>query len=109
MSPMDLMADQQVTLSLGFTDEAGNPVPTPTTGYSTVYTVDNPALITLTDNHDGTALAVAVGPLGTTTVRVSVTWQGHNFVGELVINVVAGHAERITIVPGTPTEATPDA
>lgn len=104
---MDLMADQQVPLSVGFTDEVGNPVSTPA-GTSTVFTVDDPTIINLTDNGDGTATAAAVGPLGTANVHAEVTWEGQTLTGDLALVVVAGLAERVTIVAGEPTEVTPD-
>lgn len=104
---MDLMADQQVPLSVGFTDEVGNPVPTPE-GVTAAFTVDDPTLINLTDNGDGTAVAAAVGPLGTANVHVEATWNGVTLTGDLALVVVAGLAERLTIVAGEPTEVTPD-
>lgn len=104
---MDLQADMQVPLSLQFTDEVGNPV-TPPSGSVVTYTVDDPTLINLTDNGDGTAVAAAVGPLGTANVHVDVTWDGHTVTGDLQIVVVAGLAERVNIVAGEPTEVTPD-
>lgn len=104
---MDLMADQQVALTVGYTDEVGNPVPAPEEVTAT-FTVDDPTLINLTDNGDGTAVAAAVGPLGTATVHVSTTLNGQELTGDLAIVVVAGLAERINIIAGEPTEVTPD-
>lgn len=105
---MDLMADQQVALSVGFTDEVGNPVPAPA-DFSATFTVDDPTIINLTDNGDGTATAAAVGALGTATVHVDSTLNGQAVSGDLAIVVVAGLAERISILAGEPTEVTPDA
>jgi len=104
---MDLMADKQVALSVGFTDEVGNPVPTPADAV-TAFTVDDPTVINLTDNGDGTASAAAVGVLGTATVHVTSTLDGAEVSGDLAIVVVAGLAERVTIVAGDVTEVTPD-
>jgi hypothetical protein len=104
---MDLMADKQVALSVGYTDEVGNPVPTPADVDAT-FTVDDPTIINLTDNGDGTAVAAAVGALGTATVHVAATLDGEELTGDLAIVVVAGLAERITIVAGEVTETTPD-
>ena len=104
---MDLQADKQVPLSVQFTDEIGNPVPNPD-GLSVVYTVDNPLIIALTDNGDGTAIAAAVGVPDTANVHVVVDWLGGHFEGDLQIVVVAGLAERVTIVAGPPVEVTPD-
>jgi len=104
---MDLMADQQVALSIAFTDEVGNPVATPE-GATASFTVDDPTVINLTDNGDLTAVAAAVGALGTATVHVVSTLDGKTVTGDLAIVVVAGLAERITIVPGEVSEVTPD-
>lgn len=104
---MDLMADQQVVISPQFTDEVGNPVPTPV-GFTATYTVDDPTLIVLTNLGDGTVNAAATGTLGTANVHGVITWGTHTVEGDLQIVVVAGLAERVTLVPGTPTEVTPD-
>lgn len=104
---MDLMADQQVPLSVEYTDEVGNPVATPADA-SVVYTVDDPTIINLTDNGDGTATAAAVGTLGTANVHVEATANGETLTGDLQIVVVAGLAERLNVVAGEPTEVTPD-
>lgn len=105
---MDLMADKKIALSLGWTDEVGNPVATPDDATAT-YTVDDPTIINLTDNGDGTAEAAATGTLGAATVHVEGTSGGKTLSGDLALNVVAGLAERIDIVAGDPEEVTPDA
>jgi len=103
---MDLQADKKVGLTLQFTDEVDNPVPTPD-GETIVYTVDDPSIINLTDNGDGTASAAATGVLGTANVHADAT--GPVVVsGDLQIVVVAGLAERAAIVAGPPEEVTPD-
>lgn len=105
---MDLMADKKVTLSATFTDEAGNPTSTPD-GAAVTYTVDNPAVINLTDNGDGTAVAAAAGTLGTATVHADASAPGMPaMTGDLAIVVVAGLAERLDIAAGEPEEITPD-
>lgn len=109
---MDLQADKKVPLSVGWTDEVGNPVPTPA-GATAVYTVDDPSIIALTDNGDGTAEAAATGVLGTATVHLEATADLGNgpetFTGDLALVVVAGLAERVAIVAGEPVEVTADA
>lgn len=97
----------QVPLSGEFTDEMGNPVATPPDA-TVVYTVDDPTIINLTDNGDGTAVAAAVGVLGTANVHAVATWGANEVTGDLQIVVVAGLAERFNIVAGEPTEVTPD-
>lgn len=106
-SIMDLAADMQVTLSGQWTDEVGNPVDAPADALVT-YSVDDPTLINLTDNGDGTATAAAVGPLGTATVHADASGGGETVSGDLALVVVAGLAERFNIVAGDPTEVTPD-
>lgn len=103
---MDLQADKKVGLSVEFTDEVGNTVPTPT-GETVVYTVDDPSIINLTDNGDGTATAAATGVLGTANVHVDATGP-LAATGDLQIVVVAGLAERLEVVAGEPEEVTPD-
>ena len=103
---VDLQADKKVALSVEFTDEVGNVVPLPA-GETVTYTVDDASLINLTDNGDGTASAAAVGPLGTANVHVDATGPVEA-TGDLQIVVVAGDADRITVVPGEVTEVTPD-
>jgi hypothetical protein len=105
---MDLKADQQVPLSLTFTDELGNVVPAPA-GATTAYTADDPdSVLNLTDNGDGTANAAATGTLGQATVHSQTTFDSHEVTGDLLIVVVPGDAERVEIVAGPPTEVTPD-
>lgn len=105
---MDLLADKKVPLTVEWTDEVGNPVTTPTDA-TAVYTVDDPTIINLTDNGDGTAVAAATGTLGTATVHGEFTAAGATVTGDLQIVVVAGLAERANIVAGPAEEVTPDA
>jgi hypothetical protein len=106
---VDLQADKKVALSLQYTDEVGNAVPAPVDAVA-VYTVDDPSIIALTDNGDGTASAAATGTLGTANVHVeaSSVSTGLSLTGDLQLVVVAGLAERIAIVAGEPEEVTPD-
>jgi hypothetical protein len=104
---MDLMADKQVPLSVEWTDEVGNVVTAPV-GATITYTVDDPTIINLTDNGDGTATAAAVGPPGSATVHVEAVNGTTTLTGDLAIVVVAGLAERVNIVAGEPVEVTPD-
>lgn len=104
---MDLQADKKVALSVAYTDEVGNPTTAPD-GATVAYTVDDPTIINLTDNGDGTAEAAAVGTLGTANVHVEATFNGTTLTGDLQIVVVAGLTERLTVVAGEPEEVTPD-
>lgn len=104
---MDLKADQKTTLSLGWRDEMGNPVDAPGDATAT-FTVDNSEVIALTDNGDGTAVAAAVGGLGSAIVHAEVALDGRTVTGDLLINVIAGDAERFEVEASEPTEVTPD-
>jgi len=104
---MDLQADKKVTLGIEWTDEVGNPTEAPANAVAT-WSVDDTSIISFTDNGDGTAVAAAVGTLGTANVHVTVTDGVSTFDGDLQIVVVAGLAERINVVAGLPTEVTPD-
>ena len=104
---MDLQADKQVPLNPEWTDEVGNPVPTPADATVT-YTVDNIDVIALTDNGDGTAIAAATGILGNAIVHGEATSGGRTLTADELITVVPGNAERFAIVAGEPTEVTPD-
>lgn len=105
---MDLQADKKVALTPGWTDEVGNPATGPA-DFAVVYTVDDPTLINLTDNGDGTAVAAATGTLGTANVHAEVTVAGAPYAtGDLQLVVVAGMAERFNITAGEPEEVTPD-
>ena len=109
---MDLQADKKVALSVEYTDEVGNPVGAPD-GATAVYTVDDPTIINLTDNGDGTAEAAATGALGTANVHLASDFTdadgtAHSVTGDLQIVVVAGLAERVNVVAGAPEEVTPD-
>jgi len=105
---MDLGADKQVALAATFTDEVGNPVAAPA-GATVTWTTDNATVIALTTNPDNSANAAATGTLGSAIVHVEVGFpNGTTASGDLLINVVAGEAERVTITPGEVTEVTPD-
>lgn len=104
---MDLAADKKVSLTAEWTDEVGNPTGAPADG-NVQWTTDNPGVILLTDNGDGTAVAAATGVPGSANVHVDATGDGNTLSGDLAINVVAGLAERINIAAGEPEEVTPD-
>ena len=104
---MDLPADKKVMFNQPtFTDELKHPVPAPA-NYTAVYTVDDPNIINLTDNGDGTASAASTGELGSAVVHLEITGDV-NSSGDELINVVAGDAERVQMNPGEITEVTPD-
>jgi hypothetical protein len=105
---MALKADQKAAFSLESTDEMGNPTEFDGTF---VFTVDDPSIVSLTDNGDGTGEVAAVGPLGVATLTVEATRasDGKVFTGALAVDVIAGDAESVAIVLGGPEEVTPDA
>lgn len=105
---MDLLADKMVVISPSFKDEMGNPT-APPASYAASYSIDDASIITLTNNGDGTATAAATGVLGSATMHGVISFNGQTLSGDLLINVVAGLAERVEFVAGEPTEVTPDA
>lgn len=106
---MDLGADKKVQLTVAFQDELGNAVTTPD-GATVAWTVDDTTIVALIDEVVNESIwAAATGVLGSAIVSVSVTMPNSTVVtGDLLINVVAGEAERVAIVAGAPVEVTPD-
>lgn len=107
---MDLMAGEKVTLSGSYADKFGNLVAAPA-GATVTFTVDNPAIIDLTDKGNGTAVVAATGTLGTATLHAEATAPGvPNMTVDLAIVVVAEiieRAERFILVTGKPEKIKP--
>lgn len=94
--------DQQVSLAVEALDVEGNPA-----NVTTVWSSSDETVIAITDLGNGTALAVAspgADGLGTATVTADVTdvSDGDVHTGTFDIEVVAGDAVTVNIVPGTP-------
>jgi len=106
---VDLHADKQVTRSVTAGDEFGNPTVFDGT-YS--YVGDNPALVNVIDNGDGTAVIAAVGGAGNLGVAnltfAATPTAGDPIVRVEAINVIAGGAETFTFTDSPETEVTPD-
>lgn len=107
---VDLHADKQRTVSLQVGDEFNNPTAFDGT---VAYAGDNPALVNVTDNGDGTAVVAAVGGtgnLGVVNLTITVTPTSGTPVERVeAVNVIAGGAETFSVVAGEETEVTPDA
>lgn len=103
---MDLHADKKVSFSLDAVDEMGNP----TTFDGTIaYTVDDPSIVAVTDNGDGSGVAAAVGPLGTAVLTATITpTAGAPLEKSEAINVIAGDAAAFNFSFGPEEEVTPD-
>jgi hypothetical protein len=103
---VDLHADKKVTFSLEPVDEMGNP----TTFDGTItYAVDDPSIVAVTDNGDGSGVAAAVGPLGTAVLTATITpTTGAPTEKSEAINVIAGDAAAFTFSFGDEEEVTPD-
>jgi len=107
-------ADKKVTLTAtpSATDEVGNPTTFDPADVTVAYTVDDPSLINLTDNGDGTAVAAATGALGTAQVTATATHTptGRTGTDVLTLEVVPGDAEifAVSISVGPEEEVTPD-
>jgi len=105
MAAFQMTDSQQTTLTIAATDKKGNKATLPTG--SVVWAVDQVSLIALTPAADGmSAVAAAVGPLGTATVSVKVVDGNQNTLasGTLDITIVGGGATTIVVTPGTATE-----
>jgi hypothetical protein len=97
---------EQVPLSAQALDAEGNPA-----AVNYAWSSSDETVVAVTDNGDGTALAVASpaeGGLGSATVSVDVTDQSDGDVisGTFEIEVIAGDAVAVNITAGTP-EAKP--
>jgi hypothetical protein len=104
---VDLKVDNSVDFSVSFTDEMDNPVQAPD-GVSVTYSVDDDGILSLVDNGDGTCTVTPVGPLDSAHLHADVTVGDRTLTGDTEIVVVAGDAERVALVAGTPRETTPD-
>jgi hypothetical protein len=98
-----LRDSQQVSISVEALDSEGNPAAvTVAFGPSTDETV-----VAVTDNGDGTALVVAspgAGGLGNASVPVTVTDKSDGDVisSTFDVEVIAGDAVAVNVLPGTP-------
>lgn len=105
---VNLQDDKKVDFGFSPVSEMGNP----TTFDGTVtFTVDDPSLVALTDNGDGTGTLAAVGVLGVATLTGTATPADGSapVTGVESINIVAGDTEGFTFTFGDPTEADDDA
>lgn len=106
VTKMNLQDSQVVTLSIQPADKKGNPAPVDGVP---VWLSSNTELITVVASADGlSAVATAVGPLGTATVSVTADADlgagTTELAGTLDITVISGAASTIKITAGTPTD-----
>lgn len=104
---MDLKADKKVALLPAWRDEMHNRTGAPADA-TVSYTVDDPTVINLIDNGDGTWHAASTGNLGTANVHGEAAWGGRVATGDVQFVVVAGDAERFEVETGPEEEVTPD-
>lgn len=105
---VNLQADKMVDFGFSPVDELGNP----TTFDGTIgFVVDDPAVVTLTDNGDGTGRLSAVGVLGVASLTGTATPADGSdpIVGVEAVNVIAGDAEGFAFNFGDPVENDADA
>jgi hypothetical protein len=96
--------NQQVLITVTAKDKAGNVAPVQDMGFGS----SDPTILVAVDNHDGSCLVVAQGPLGSATVRVT----GDADMGDgvtpieasLDFDVVAESAVGFNIAVGAPEE-----
>jgi uncharacterized protein YjdB len=101
-----LRDSEQVTLTAEALDSEGNPA-----NVTVAWSSSDESIVAVTDNGDGSALAVAspgAGGLGSVTVTVDVTdvSDGDVHTGTFDIEVVAGDAVTVNVAAGAP-EAKP--
>jgi len=100
---VQLTADQQVRLTVSGTDRYGNPVAI--TGDSVWLSSDETIIQVQPDADGASAVAVAVGPIGTASVTFTndVNSDGTgDFIGSLAIDVVGGDMTEIVFDAGEP-------
>lgn len=104
MATLVLTDMQKVALAVSFVDGAGNPAPV---DGAPVWATSDTALLDVVAAADGlSAVATAVGPLGT--AQVSVTADAdlgsgvETLVGTLDVNIVPDKAVSVNIAAGTP-------
>lgn len=95
---------QQVSLAITAVDARGNPA---ALDGAPVWATSDAALLTVTASEDGmSAIATAVGPLGTAQVTVTadaaIGSDVRELKGLLDVEIIASEALNVTIVPGTP-------
>lgn len=95
---------QQVTASLAVTDSKLQPVAQPTFDSPPAWTIDNPAVATLTPSADGLSCLLVASLPGVANLTVSATASGQAFAGTLPVQVTVGDAAAISISLGTPVD-----
>lgn len=106
MANMTLTATQEVSLSISPVDRRGNAA---ALDGSPVWTVSNPAILSVAPSSDGlSAVATAVGPIGTSQISVIGDADlGDGVVsisGTLDVSVIAAQATTFTIVTAAAVE-----
>jgi len=103
---LNLTDSQQVALTVAFADKAGNPAPV---DGAPVWTSSDETVVTVTAAADGlSAVATAVGKLGTAQVSVAADADlgagNTTITGVIDITVLAGAAVAAVVSAGAPTE-----
>jgi len=93
---------QQCVLTVSAVDAKGNP--TTVTPGSLTWLVDNPNLLSVTSNPDGTATVSAVGPIGQGNVTVNATIAGAAVSGTITVNIISGAPTQLSISAGAPSD-----
>jgi hypothetical protein len=102
-----LADDQQVDVAFKAIDSRGNPA---RIDGEARWASSDESVLEVFPNDDNSATALAVGPLGTAQVQVKIDADLGDGVRELVgildVEVVAGEAVALELVPGTPSAQT---
>lgn len=103
---MQVTDTQQVALAVSWLDRLGNPIPNPD-GDILTWATSDATIVQVTDNGDGTAMAVTTGTVGSVVVTASddLDADGNpDFLGSLAIDVVSGPVAEVQVVAGAVTE-----
>lgn len=96
-----LRDDEEFDLSFRLEDRVGNPLLfDPSTGLNV--SISDPTVLSLTDKGNGLFTVSSVGKIATAQVNVKATVSGRDINGSLTVDVVAGDADHIDLVPSTP-------
>lgn len=96
-----LQDNQQVSFAVTGTDARGNAAKL--TG-TPAFSVDDPSILELTDNGDGTGSVSSTGKIGSAILKVTDSEGNQEYVGSVAIDVVAGPVTAVGVVLSAPTD-----
>ena len=97
-----LRDDEQFDLTFEADDKAGNKVPLDDSVTIVVSSSDELILTVTYDAVAAKATVVSTGKLGTAQINVKATIAGNDLTGSLIVEIVAGVADHLTLIPSAP-------